>query len=79
MTNDRRTDLNQLDATTPDQLRAMLRSAGVELPDELFRQFVAAWPAYEAMVRRIPRRRTYDEEPAHVFRPARLSPSERLS
>ena len=35
-------------------------------------QFIAAWPAYEAMVRRIPRRRAYDEEPA-PFRPARLS------
>ena len=37
-------------------------------------QFIAAWPDYEAMVRRIPRRRAYAEEPAHIFRPTRLTP-----
>jgi hypothetical protein len=42
------------------------------LPDELFRQFAAVWPGFEAMVRRIPRGRGYAEEPAHVYRPGRI-------
>jgi hypothetical protein len=50
----------------------MLRNAGIELPEELLQQFIAAWPAYEAMVRRIPRGRRYAEEPAHSYRPARI-------
>ena len=74
-----RTDLSRLPASTPDELRAGLRRAGVELPEELFQQFVAAWPAYEAMVRRIPRRRSYGEEPAHVFRPSRLAATDERS
>ena len=41
--------------------------------EELMLQFIAAWPNYEAMVRRIPRRRSYAEEPAHTFRPSRLA------
>src|ERR1700756_3657372 len=43
-----------------------------DLPEELLRQFIAAWPNYEAMVRRIPRRRAYAEEPAHSYRPERM-------
>ena len=36
-------------------------------------ELIEAWPAYEAMIRRLPRGRSYAEEPAHTFRPARLS------
>jgi hypothetical protein len=50
----------------------MLHNAGLDLPEELFQQFVAAWPQFEAMVRRIPHSRAYAEEPAHTYRPARL-------
>jgi hypothetical protein len=71
----RRTDLSHLPPSTPDEIRAMVRNAGLDLPEELMRQFIAAWPAYEAMVRRIPRGRAYAEEPAHIFRPARVSGS----
>jgi hypothetical protein len=39
----------------------------------LLQQFIAAWPGYEAMVRRIPRRRAYSEEPAHIYQPARIA------
>jgi hypothetical protein len=73
MTSDNRTDLSHLPPSTPEEIRAMAKNAGLELPEELMRQFIAAWPSYEAMVRRLPRRRTYAEEPAHAFRPARLS------
>lgn len=67
-------DLSRLPPSTPEEIRAMVRQAGLDLPEELMVQFTAAWPAYEAMVRRIPRRRSYAEEPAHVFRPGRLAP-----
>jgi hypothetical protein len=67
-------DLSHLPPSSPEEIRAMMEQAGLALPDELMTQFIAAWPAYERMVRRIPRRRSYAEEPAHIFRPARLTP-----
>ena len=73
MTSDPRTDLSRLPPSTPEEIRAMVRNAGIDLPDELMQQFIAAWPTYEAMIRRIPRRRAYAEEPAHAFRPARIA------
>ena len=76
MPNDQRTDLSHLPPSTPEQIRAMIRQAGLDLPEELMQQFIAAWPNYEAMIRRIPRSRSYAEEPAHVFRPARIAGSE---
>jgi hypothetical protein len=72
-----RNDLTRLPPSTPDQIRAMVRDAGLDLPEELMRQFIEAWPTYEAMIRRIPRSRGYAEEPAHSFRPARLIPPAR--
>jgi hypothetical protein len=73
MESDARDDLSHLPPATPEEIRLLLRRAGLDLPDDLLQQFVAAWPAYEAMVRRIPRRRRYAEEPAHSFRPTRFS------
>ena len=73
MTSDQRSDLSHLPPSTPEEIRAMVRKAGLDLPEELMRQFIAAWPNYEAMVRRIPRRRAYAEEPAHSFSPGRLA------
>ncbi len=67
-------DLSRLPPSTPEEIRSMVQRAGLDLPEELMAQFVAAWPTYEAMVRRIPRHRSYAEEPAHVFRPERLMP-----
>ena len=66
-------DLTHLPPSTPEEIRAMLRNAGLDLPEDLLQQFIAAWPNYEAMVRRIPRSRSYAEEPAHSFRPGRFS------
>ena len=48
------TDLSHLPPSTPEEIRAMTRNAGLDLPDELMQQFIAVWPAFEAMVRRIP-------------------------
>ncbi len=73
MTSDARTDLSHLPQATPDEIRLLLRRAGLDLPEELLTQFIAAWPAYEAMVRRIPLSRPYEEEPAHGFRPSRFA------
>ena len=72
MSRETRTDLTHLPASTPDEIRVMLQKAGVELPEALLQQFIAAWPAYEAMTRRIPRSRSYAEEPAHSYRPERI-------
>jgi hypothetical protein len=63
-------DLSHLPPATPDEIRMMVKRAGLDLPEELLQQFVAAWPEYEAMVRRIPRGWAYADEPAHTFRPA---------
>ena len=73
MQSDKRTDLSHLPPSTPEEIRVMARNAGLDLPDELMRQLIEAWPAYEAMTRRIPRSRSYAEEPAHTFQPARFS------
>ena len=68
-----RDDLSHLPPATPDEIRAMLRRAGVELAEEHVLQFIATWPQFEAMVRRIPRGFAYADEPAHTFRPTRLA------
>jgi len=66
-------DLTHLPASTPDEIRALVKRAGLDLPEELMQQFIAAWPAYEAMVRRIPRGWSYADEPAHTWCPARIA------
>ncbi len=68
-----RTDLSHLPPSTPDEIRAMARRAGLDLPDELMQQLIAAWPAFEAMVRRIPRNLPRAAEPAHTYRPTRAA------
>jgi hypothetical protein len=68
-----RDDLTHLPPSTPDDIRAVVKRAGLDLPEELLQQFIAAWPQYEQMVRRIPRGFGYADEPAHVFRPTRLA------
>ena len=73
MPRDSRTDHTHLPPATPDEIRQMVQKAGLDLPEELMRQFIQAWPAYEAMTRRLPRGRSYGDEPAHIFRPARLT------
>jgi hypothetical protein len=64
---------SNLPPSSPDDIRALVKRAGLDLPEELMQQFIAVWPEYDAMVRRIPRSRDYAEEPAHTFRPTRLA------
>ena len=66
-------NLSHLPPSTASEIRMMVKRAGLDLPEELLQQFVAAWPEYEAMVRRIPRGWAYADEPAHTFRPARIA------
>jgi hypothetical protein len=68
-----RNDLSHLPPATPDEIRAMVARAGVTLDEEMMVQFIATWPQFEAMVRRIPRGLGYADEPAHIFRPTRLT------
>lgn len=65
-------DLTRLPPATPDDIRSLVKRAGLDLSEELLQQFIAVWPQYEAMVRRIPRGRDYGEEPGQTFRPTRL-------
>ena len=67
-----RTDLSHLPSSTPEDIRAMSRNAGLDLPEDLMQQFIAVWPAFEAMVRRIPRNLGRAAEPAHSCRPLRI-------
>jgi hypothetical protein len=67
-----RIDLSHLPPSSPEEIRAMVGRAGLDLPEELMQQFVAVWPAFEAMVRRIPRGLDRVAEPAHSYRPLRL-------
>ena len=66
-------NLAHLPPSTPDEIRMMVKRAGLDLSEELMTQFIAAWPEYEAMVRRIPRGWGYADEPAHAFRPTRIA------
>jgi len=67
-----RDDLRDLPPASSDEVRLLLRRAGLDLPEELLQQFLAVWPGFEAMVRRIPRGNGYPDEPAHVYRPGRI-------
>ena len=67
-----RTDLSHLPPSSPEEIRAMTRRTGLDLPEGLMQQFIGAWPAFEAMVRRIPRDLDRAAEPAHGYRPLRI-------
>ena len=67
------TDLTDPPPASEDEVRLLLKRAGLDLPEELLRQFLLSWPGYEAMVRRIPRDYGYADEPAHIFRPGRIT------
>jgi hypothetical protein len=68
-----RNDLSHLPPATPAEIRVMVKRAGIDLTDEMMEQFIATWPQFEAMVRRLPRGLDYADEPAHSFRPKRLT------
>jgi hypothetical protein len=57
--------LESLPPSCPDEIRRMAKLAGLELPQALMDELCASYPAFEAMVRRLPRARVRFDEPAH--------------
>ena len=65
--------LRALPPSTRDEVRRMARAAGLDLPAKLLEELCDAYPAFEAMVRRLPRARARFDEPAHTADVARLA------
>lgn len=56
-----------------EEICEMARAAGLNLPDKLMEELCDAYPAFEAMVRRLPRARLRFDEPAHTADVTRLA------
>ena len=61
--------LQELPPSTPDEIRRMAAQAGLQLPEAIMDELCKSYPAFEAMVRRLPRARTRFDEPAHHCAP----------
>ena len=57
--------LQELPPSTPEEIRRMAERAGLHLPDAILDELCKSYPAFEAMVRRLPRARVRFDEPAH--------------
>jgi len=57
--------LEALPQSSREDIERMARQAGLDLPPALMDELCASYPAFEAMVRRLPRRRARFDEPAH--------------
>ena len=62
-----------LPPSSREEIRRMARAAGLDLPEKLMEELCDAYPAFEAMVRRLPRARSRFDEPAHTADVARLA------
>ena len=70
--------LAKLPPSSREDIRKMARAAGLDLPAKLMEELCDAYPAFEAMIRRLPRARPRSDEPAHTADVERLaSPSDR--
>lgn len=70
--------LKRLPPSSPEEVRLMARAAGLDLPDQLMDELCKSYPAFEAMVRRLPRARNRFDEPAHhVVQVGRISAMEK--
>ena len=61
--------LKDLPPSSSDEIRRMALAAGLTLPAALMDELCASYPAFEAMVRRLPRARVRFDEPAHHCAP----------
>ena len=61
-------------APTKDQIAALARQAGLDLPAEYMAELIEAYGNVRAMIERIPTGRPRGDEPAHVFAPATFMP-----
>jgi hypothetical protein len=57
--------LKELPPSSDADIRRMAMQAGLALPDAIMDELCASYPAFEAMVRRLPRARARFDEPAH--------------
>ena len=57
--------LQDLPPSSPEEIRRMAERAGLQLPDTIMDELCKSYPAFEAMVRRLPRARGRFDEPAH--------------
>ena len=57
--------LTDLPPSSAEEIRRMAKLAGLQLPDQLMDELCKSYPAFEAMVRRLPRARNRFDEPAH--------------
>ena len=62
-----------LPPSSREEIRRMARAARLDLPEKLMEELCDAYPAFEAMVRRLPRARPRFDEPAHTADVARLA------
>ena len=57
--------LKDLPPSSPEDIRRMAAQAGLNFPDFIMEELCKSYPAFEAMVRRLPRARLRFDEPAH--------------
>jgi hypothetical protein len=57
--------LKDLPPSSPEEIRRMAELAGLQLPAAIMDELCKSYPAFEAMVRRLPRARGRFDEPAH--------------
>jgi hypothetical protein len=57
--------LERLEPSSREDIVRMAKAAGLQLPDALMNELCTSFPAFEAMVRRLPRARNRFDEPAH--------------
>jgi len=61
---------------TRDEIAALARNAGLDLPQDLFDELVEAYRNVEPMLVRLRRGRARADEPAHVFDPRKFTPGQ---
>jgi hypothetical protein len=57
--------LKDLPPSSADEIRRLAKLAGLQLPEYIMDELCKSYPAFEAMVRRLPRARDRFDEPAH--------------
>ena len=57
--------LKDLPPSSYEEIARIAKLAGLQLPDAIMDELCKSYPAFEAMVRRLPRARDRFDEPAH--------------
>lgn len=63
----RQATLRELPPSSNEMIQDLARLAGLDLPDEILKELYESYPAFEAMVRRLPRDANYFDDPALIF------------